>query len=64
MTFAHDWHLEWIISHGGSFIQPSLCESHIVHDIWIDHTLDAEGYPLHASEEEYTWDETFGTLGE
>ena len=64
MTFTHDWQLEWIISHGGTLARLSLRDCPIVHDIWMDHTMDTEGYPVHTLGEKLTWDETTEDLGE
>lgn len=64
LTFTHDWQLEWIISHGSTLTQLSLRECPIVHDIWIDHSLDTEGYPVHTLGAKLTWDETAGYPGE
>lgn len=63
MTFTHDWQIEWIISHGGTLTSLSLRECPIIHDIWIDHTMDAEGYPVHTLGEDLDWDETTDTDG-
>jgi len=64
MTFTHDWQLEWIISHGDTLTQLSLRQCPIAHDIWIDHTLDAEGYPVHTLGEELYWDGTTEEFGD
>jgi hypothetical protein len=63
ITFTHDWQLEWIISHGATLAHLSLRQCPIVHDIWLDHTLNAEGYPVHTLGDDLSWDGTTGGMG-
>jgi len=45
-------------------VQLSLRQCPIVHDIWLDHTLDAEGYLVHTLGDDLCWDGTTGGIGD